>query len=119
MQYKRVPLADKGYSMVDGNVSLEGVSGLKNKVIIEDEFEDDQRFYHRGYEGFPDTSDCTVHMMIMRTEAPFSGLYIFEGNIPGGTEIAEADVLAALIAEFGFPAGTTLGADGLPVVPEE
>jgi hypothetical protein len=127
MLCKEFEITDKGYALRDGNFPLQEIYGLENRIIIEGDFKDDQRFYHVGYEGFPDTANCTVHVMAMQAERlrdenaellPLKAFYVVEGDIAGGEDVLESDVLSKLINEYGWSENSSLDSSGVPVAPE-
>lgn len=99
-------LTDMEYFAPDAGIDpLPEIWGLSNVG--------DEKFEHKGITGYPITHSWMI-------EKGGKVLALFEGSPDeGGTEIPEAEVVAKLIADYGFPQGTTMGADGLPVVPEE
>jgi len=116
MQYAEYALTDKGY-LVETLGGPGEIFGLDNRVVDEDGFEDDQRFLHLGVEGYPAGA-------LVCYDAPGSvktkTLAIFEDGVTlpeGGTDIPAADVVALLVAEYGWPEGATL-VGGLLVTPE-
>lgn len=111
MNYVAYQLTDLGYATMDGT-PLPDIWGLDNRV--EDDI--DLRFQHLGYDGYPEGARCCIDAPDKtRTLAVIAD----EVTPPdGGTEVAAADVPALLMAEFGWPEGTTLDGDGMPVAPE-
>jgi hypothetical protein len=105
MKYSEFDLTDLGY--VDGEgAPLASIAGRDNAV---------EPFRHRGYVGYPDGRIAAYDRADKR-----ACLAVFAAGAEppaGGTEIAAADVPALLIASYGWPAGTTLGQDGLPAAP--
>lgn len=106
------PLVDLGYH-VDALDGPGEIWGLDNQATDED----DQRFHHLGYDGYPDGAqalyDRPDHGAVLAVLPDGTGLPV------GGTEIAATDVVDLLVAEYSWPQGTSLGADGLPVRPRE
>lgn len=111
MRYREYVLTDRGYYVA----ALEGpgeIWGLDNMVVDGD----DQRFHHLAYSGYPDGG-------LMAIDRPDKSrcLAVFPdgATLPaGGMEILAADVVALLVADYGWPESTTL-VDGLPVWPRE
>lgn len=117
MKYAKYSLTDLGFYVVA--ISGPGeIFGLDNRLVDDDGFEDDQRFRHLGTVGYPGGALCCLDALgqgkTMKTLAVFAD----GAELPeGGTEILAADVVDLLVAEYGWPEGTTL-MDGLPVAPE-
>jgi hypothetical protein len=63
--------------------------------------------YHRAERDDGPTSDKTLFVS-------YDGEELAEGDA-----VAEDDVAALLMASYGWPAGTTMGEDGLAVWPED
>lgn len=105
MQYAQYNLIDLGYcATVAGIDPLPEIWGLSNQG--------EESFEHKGITGYP-----VSHTWM--TEKGGKVLALFDGSPDeGGVEVAEADVIAKLMADYGYPAETTLGADGKPVTPE-
>lgn len=105
MPYSEYVLTDVGYrAPVAGIDPLPEIWGLSNT--------DEEAFEHSGTTGYP-----TTHSWIFERDG--KALAMFDGSPDeGGVEIADADVLVKLIADYGFPPETVVGDDGLPVVPE-
>ncbi len=108
MEYKEFTITDNGYALTKDNCPVEDISGLSN--------EGDERFYHCGCSGIPETAMATVHFVADRGSHM---LFAFVGTLDDGVDVAQADVLAKLKAEYGFPSETTIGDDGRPIVPKE
>ncbi len=104
MKYAQYTLTDLGYrAPVAGIDPLPEIWGLSNR--------DEERFEHKGFAGYPATH-------VWMTEHGGRVLAAFEGEPDaGGTEIAAADVVALLEAEYGWPQGSRL-VDGIPTGPE-
>ena len=106
MRYLECDLMDRGYVDVQGAL-LQSIDGLTNVG--------DESFRHLGYSGYPanalaqwerpDKSRC-VAVFADGEELP-----------EGGTEIAAADMVALLVADYGWPAGSRL-VDGMPMGPD-
>lgn len=116
LRYIEYTLADNGFYVA----ALGGVGeiwGLDNRLVDEDGFEDDQRFWHLGKT--PDLSTATV-CYETPDQAKALAIYPDGAQTPeGGTEIAAADVPTLLMsAAYGWPVGTTLDAAGMPQRPE-
>ena len=107
MRYAEYALTDLGYRLVETGLPLPEIWGLDNI--------DDQRFEHVGVAGYPPSA-----LMCLDRPDRSTTLAIFDGAaLPEGvTEILAVDVVALLVAEYGWPEGTTL-VDGLPVRPRE
>jgi hypothetical protein len=105
MIYAQYTLTDLGYrAPLAGIDPLPEIWGLSNR--------DEEVFEHKGYQGYPDS-----HVWMAEHEGRV--LAAFDGELDaGGTPVPAEDVPALLIADYGWPAGTTLGADGLPVAAE-
>ncbi len=100
------------YTLEDHGWDDPNTDPVEHLETIEGRDNVDQKFIHNGVTGYPEN-----HVWMF--EGNGTVLALFEGTPDeGGVEIAEADVLAKLVNEYGFPAETTMGADGLPVVPE-
>ncbi|PKN07947.1 MAG: hypothetical protein CVU73_11155 [Deltaproteobacteria bacterium HGW-Deltaproteobacteria-8] len=114
MKYAEYSLTDLGYHLA----ALDGpgeIFGLDNRVVDEDGFEDDQRFWHLGVTGHPEGA-----ALILERPDKSRCLAVFADGVtlpPGGTEILAAEVVDLLEAEYGWPQGTRL-VDGLPTGPE-
>lgn len=112
MQYRIITVPNLGYASPDvANPDITPVEiwGLDNR--------DDQRFQHLGY-AWPDLSGVTVHRTCERG-GPVEDktiLVAYEGALAIGVDVPVADVVPLLIADYGWPEGTTL-VDGLPVAP--
>ncbi len=105
MQYIECVLTDLGF--VDGEgLALASIEGLDNLT---------EPFRHLGYAGYPDGA----LMCIDRADRAATLAILPDGaELPeGGTEIQAADVVDLLLADYGWPVGTTLVA-GVPVAPE-
>lgn len=76
----------------------------------------DEEFAHLGYDYPAELSDVTVHWREERG-GPTDDKHIliaYEGDaLSIGTDVAETDVVALLVADYGWPEDTTL-VDGLP-----
>lgn len=118
MKFAEYPLTDHGF-YVEALGGPGEIWGLDNmRTTDEDGFEDDQRFRHLGVSGAPEGAlRCIDAPRLTKTKT----LAIFEdgAELPqGGTEIAAADVVALLEAEYGWPEGSRL-VDGMPTGPVE
>ncbi len=100
-------IEDKGFfaPSVPGVNPLPEISGLSNQG--------DEQFFHKGFSGYPTKHTWMAELSGIKVLALFD-----DEPDEGGVEIAEADVLAKLKADYGFPQETAMGHDGLPVVPE-
>jgi hypothetical protein len=112
MQYAEYILTEQGYYVV----ALDGpgeIWGLDNMLTEED----DQRFYPLPVQGYPSGALlCIDAPGPKRTKT----LAVFADGVTlpaGGTEIPAADVVELLVADYGWPEGTSL-VDGVPVGPE-
>lgn len=110
MRYVAFPITDLGYATPDGT-PLPNIWGLDNL----DQDGIDLRFIHLGYVGYPTGARCCI-------DAPDKSktLAVFEdgADIPAsGSEVAASDLPAWLMTELGWPVGTTMGSDGLPLAP--
>ena len=107
MQYAEYPLADRGFVDGAGN-PLSSIIGRDNTT---------QPFRHLGYAGYPAGALwCIDAPGDIKTKT----LAIFDDGVTmpeGGTEIPAAAVVALLVAEYGWPVGTTLDANGMPQAP--
>lgn len=104
MQYAIYALIDHGYVNADTGEVLESIAGLDNQTV---------RIAHQGMTGYPSTGTILA-------DNGAACLAAFDGDPDdGGTAVAEADVPVLLVADYGWPEGTEMGADGLPVAPEE
>lgn len=121
MNYGEYIITDNRFGLVSGDVSPLGeIWGLSNmKGVDPDTGEDyDERFIHLGYTGYPDGAAWIVER---RDESgqPVQVLAAFDGTAPaGGTAVAEEDVPALLVSDYGWPEGVVLQGAALPVVPE-
>ena len=116
MRYGEYPLIDQGFH-VNALGGPGEIYGLDNRVVDDDGYEDDQRFWHIPVEGYPEGALCCYEVP---GQVKTKTLAIFEYGVQlpeGGTEIAAADVVALLEAEYGWPAGSRL-VDGMPMGPE-
>jgi len=120
MQYAEFTITDSGYSLVSGDVNPLGeIWGLSNTMGTDPDTgeEYDERFAHNGYEGYPDGAAWLVEQR--NDIGPVKVLAAFDGDAPdGGTTVAEEDVAALLISDYGWPEGVTLQGAALPVVQE-
>jgi hypothetical protein len=115
MRYIEYKLTDRGYHVA----ALDGpgeIFGLDNRIVDDDGFEDDQRFWHLGIDGYPQGALCCLDapgQMKTKTLAIFA-----DGVTPptGGTEILVANLVVLLVAEYGWPEGSRL-VDGMPTGP--
>lgn len=116
MRYVEYLLVDRGFFVT----ALGGVGevwGLDNRVTDEEGFEDDQTFRHLGVDGYPDGRLFSVDRP-GQAKTKCLAFFADDAEPPqGGTEILAADVVALLVAEYGWPVGTTM-VDGMPVAPE-
>lgn len=112
MQYAEYILTDHGF-YVHAQVGPGEIWGLDNRV----EDGDDQRFEHLGVDGHPEGALMVIDVPgLVKTKT--LALYPDGATLPeGGTEILAADVLPLLLAEYGWPEGTTL-VDGIPYEPD-
>ncbi|MGE4292484.1 MAG: hypothetical protein AB7E32_09770 [Desulfovibrio sp.] len=80
-----------------------------------------EEFTHLGYD-YPDLSGATVRLAVEADDGPTTDkrlLVAYEGaELTEGEAVSAGNVPALLIADYGWPDGTTLGADGLPAAPE-
>lgn len=113
MQCAEYQLVDRGYYLEALGGPADEIWGLDNMVADGD----DQRFHHLGVSGYPEGA-------IVYYDAPgekkTKTLAIFEDGavLPeGGTEILAGEVVARLVAEYGWPTGSRL-VDGMPTGPE-
>ncbi|MHC1701813.1 MAG: hypothetical protein AB9900_12730 [Humidesulfovibrio sp.] len=105
MQYVECALTDLGF--VDGEgLALSSIEGLDNTT---------HPFRHLGFTGYPDGA----LMCIDRADRAATLAILPDGaEMPeDGTELLAAEVVDLLLADYGWPEGTTL-VDGLPVGPE-
>ncbi len=112
MRYIECALTDLGYHVfaIDGPGEIWGLDN------IADEFGD------RRFEALPATGYPANALMCIDAPGDIKTktmAILPDGAEPpeGGTEIAAADVVDLLLAEYGWPEGTTLVA-GVPVAPE-
>jgi hypothetical protein len=116
LHYVEYQLTDHGFHVA----ALDGpgeIYGLDNRVVDDDGYEDDQRFWHIPVEGYPDGALCCLDAPGLKKTKT---LAIFEDGteLPqGGTEIPAAEVVALLEADYGWPAGSRL-VGGMPMGPE-
>jgi len=112
MQYAEYPLTDHGF-FVHALVGPGEIWGLDNRV----EDDDDQRFHHLGVDGHPSGAVMVIDVPgLLKTKT--LALFPDGATLPeGGTEIPAAAVVDLLVAEYGWPVGTTL-VDGIPYEPE-
>ncbi|MBU1040285.1 MAG: hypothetical protein KKF77_04205 [Proteobacteria bacterium] len=107
MQYTEFDLTDLGY--VDGEGKpLASIAGRDNQT---------DPFRHLGYEGYP---AAAVRCIDVPGDIKTKTLAILPDGEPlpeDGTVVLVDDVVDLLVAEYGWPEGTTL-AEGIPVEPE-
>jgi hypothetical protein len=107
MQYAICTLNDLGF--VDGNGKpLASIDGRDNRT---------EPFRHLGVAGYPESAVLCIDQPGEAKTTTLAILPDGAGLPENGKEIAAADVRALLVASYGFPAGTTLGLDGLPAMP--
>jgi len=121
MIYADYDIIDLGYALVSGDVAPLGeIWGLSNRLITDPETGEvyDERFVHQGYAGYPVGARWLTELR-NGADQPVRALAAFDdAPAPGGTPVPAEDVPALLTADYGWPAGTALGADGLPMVAE-
>ena len=103
MNYAEYPLTDRGYEAP--NASLNPVADIWGLDNVKDEI-----FVHKGITGYPANA-------VTCFDAPGGSktLAVFDGPIAdGGTEIGEGDLVALLVADYGWPAGMYIDNSGLP-----
>lgn len=120
IEYAEYNVFDNGFGLVSGEVSPLGeIWGLSNRLITDPDTGEqyDERFTHLGYTGYPEGAAWLVEQR--DGTGPVKCLAAFEGAAPaGGTAVAEEDVVALLISDYGWPEGVTLRGAALPVAPE-
>ena len=105
MIYTQYTLTDLGYrAPVAGIDPLPEIWGLSNR--------DEERFEHKGFQGYPQT-----HAWMAEHDGRVLAAFEAEQDA-GGVPVPAEDVPSLLMADYGWPAGTALGADGLPVAVE-
>jgi hypothetical protein len=111
MQYRDYILTDLGFFDPETGEHRNSIEGLDNQTP-------GQLFRHAGIEGQPSNALRIIDIPGESPKTKCLGL-IADDATPdaGGTEIAAADVPALLVAEYGWPEGTALGEDGMPVWP--
>jgi len=118
MIYAEYDIIDLGYALVSGDVAPLGeIWGLSNRVINDPETGEvyDERFVHQGYEGYPAGAAWLTEQR-NGADQPVRVLAAFDSEPDaGGTPVPAEGVPALLMADYGWPDGTTLGEDGLPV----
>jgi len=109
MKYAEYTLTDLGFYVV----ALGGpgeIWGLDNMMVDDD----DQRFRHLGYTGYPEGQ-----VMLCERPDKTKCFAAFASTAPtGGTAILAANVVSLLVSDYGWPVGTTL-VDGLPMLPAQ
>lgn len=105
MEYREYSLIDRGYRVenVPAPIPSRSLTGLKNKS--------GSRFSHQGY-AYP------VGKYVIISEVPGKKVLVRGAGLEGGRVVPEKDVPALLMADYGWPDGTTMK-DGLPVRPEK
>jgi hypothetical protein len=102
MGYYECALTDLGFECPTTRVSIADISGMDNHTP-------GQCFQHRGVTGYPDVPTS------FSDEMPGVSVICIAADLPSGAnELTEEQFVAKLIADYGWPIGTTMGADGLP-----
>ena len=120
VNYAEFDVSNRGFGLVSGEVvPLVEIWGLTNTIKIDPDTGEvsDERFTHLGHVGYPEGAAWLVEQR--DASGPVKCLAAFDGPAPaGGTAVAEEDVVALLISDYGWPEGVTLQGTALPMVPE-
>lgn len=110
MGYYECTLTDLGYENPHNNEAITDISGLDNRcACAEDPGHGCQCFKHRGVIGWPDVATAFCDEI-----TGVSVICIAETAPAGAVEMTEEQFLAKLMADYGWPEGTAMGADGRP-----
>ncbi|MGE4293335.1 MAG: hypothetical protein AB7E32_14135 [Desulfovibrio sp.] len=115
MLYRLLTVPNRGYAHPDAeNPTINPV-----EIALLDNGPDEE-FVHLGYD-YPNLDGVTVRLAVEADDGPTTDkrlLLAYQGEeLTDGEAVEAVDVVDLLVTNFGWPTGTALGEDGMPVAP--